>query len=95
MKIVSRFIEVKGRRAKEGSIQLEGNELKCARRFNKRFFMYRIFEEDIPGTFHLVELCDPVHAEGEAVNHVLDINPFNSNRSVIHKVVELQEAVVQ
>ena len=59
-KLISRFIEVKGRRDRGAKIDLRDNELEAARRFGKRYYLYRVFEQG-DGGYGLAILNDPLN----------------------------------
>ncbi len=46
MEVVSRLIEVKGRKKGSSDIELKGNELTAAKRYKKKYYIYRIFKVD-------------------------------------------------
>lgn len=57
---VARFIEVKGRSSKTGSIPLEDNQLESARTHGERYFIYRIYEAVEGKEWQVVVLADPL-----------------------------------
>jgi len=59
---VARFIEVKGRSSATAKIELKGNELKAARNYKDRYYIYRFYEVT-DGEFFVSILQDPVAAE--------------------------------
>jgi hypothetical protein len=71
-RLVTRFIEVKGRSDPGARIDLIGNELAAAERFQDRFFIYRLFREDA-GVFILSILKNPL-IEQDAIETVIRIS---------------------
>ena len=69
---VSRFIEVKGRKHEQGTIELKGNELRAAITYSKRYYLYRI-HETTPGAFALNILQDPRN-QNEALDSSIHVN---------------------
>ncbi len=59
---VLRFIEVKGRSSAAAKIELKDNELKAARTYKDRYYLYRFYIER-PGVFLVAALKDPLGAE--------------------------------
>lgn len=88
---IIRFIEVKGRSSEKGSLTLKGNELICAQKHRKKYFMYRIFKDEDKGIFKLIEIGDPLGSESEALKPQYDVNPFRSQKSKYWKVKEIEE----
>lgn len=60
IELVQRFIEVKGRSTQKGTIPLEGNQLRAARKYRQRYYMYRIYEAIAGQEWEVVELVNPV-----------------------------------
>ena len=69
---VRRFIEVKGRSSSTARIELTGNELKAARKYGDRYFLYRIYQQG-EGQFIVSILKNPMGAE-EAQAQVFEID---------------------
>ncbi len=69
---VSRFIEVKGRSSSTAKIELKGNELRAARNYKDRYYLYRFYEEDT-GRFFVSILRDPVAAD-EAQTTIIEFD---------------------
>lgn len=88
--LISRFIEVKGRKAEKGPITLRGNELVSAQRHHERYYIYRVHEAE-DGVFQLIELSNPLSSEKEAMEILYEVNPYRSDRSRSWKVTELKE----
>ncbi len=66
---IVRFIEVKGRSARSGQVELTDNEYEKAEVKRERYFIYRVFRDpDHPDRFELAVLQDP--ANSKAVRHV-------------------------
>lgn len=86
--LVSRFIEVKSSTNNNGSIDLEGNELKRAQKSQQKYYLYRIFE-DGDGSFELVELNDPIDDSSIKIKYT--VNAFQSERTSRYLVKELLE----
>lgn len=74
---VRRFIEVKGRSSSTARIELKGNELRAAREYGDRYFLYRIYEE-ADGHFMVSILQNPLEAE-EAKAHFIEVNLERAN----------------
>jgi hypothetical protein len=91
MKLVERFIEVKGRVSNIGSVTLKGNELKCAQNNGKRFFLYRVYESEKSGEFELVETPDPLGIEMGALKIQYEIHPFRTKCSRHWDVREIDD----
>ena len=60
IELVQRFIEVKGRSTQKGTIPLEGNQLRAARKYRQRYYMYRIYEAIAGQEWEVIELVNPV-----------------------------------
>ena len=58
--MVSRFIEVKGRRDSGAKIDLRDNELSAARRFGPKYYLYRVYDQG-NGDYSLAILKDPLN----------------------------------
>ena len=65
IRLVQRFIEVKGRSLQKGTIPLEGNELEAARRYRERYYVYRVYEAVSGREWEVVELGNPLDYEWE------------------------------
>lgn len=60
---VVRFIEVKGRSARTGEVELTDNEYEAAERQKERYFLYRVFvDPSDPSVYEVAVLQDPVHS---------------------------------
>ncbi|MBI3303166.1 MAG: DUF3883 domain-containing protein [Deltaproteobacteria bacterium] len=57
---VQRFIEVKGRSSQSGGIQLEGNQLRAARDYEGKYFIYRVYEAVTGQEWQVVVLQNPL-----------------------------------
>ena len=62
LKLVKRFIEVKGRSNSGAVIELRGNALEGARRYSGRYYLYRLFEAN-DGAYDLAILKGPLEPE--------------------------------
>ncbi len=69
---VLRFIEVKGRSSSTAKIELKGNELKAAREYGERYFLYRFYEA-ANGQFIVTILQNPMDAE-EAKATIIEVD---------------------
>jgi hypothetical protein len=58
--MVSRFIEVKGRRDSGAKIDLRDNELSAARRFGRKYYLYRVYDQG-NGGYGVAILKDPLN----------------------------------
>lgn len=74
---VLRFIEVKGRSSSSAKIELKGNELRAAREYGDRYFLYRFYEE-ADGHYLVSILENPLTAE-EAKAHVIEVDLERAN----------------
>lgn len=60
---VARFIEVKGRSARTGEVELTDNEYEAAETQKERYFLYRVFvDPSDPSVYEVAVLQDPVHS---------------------------------
>ncbi len=91
MKLINRFIEVKGSSIIIGTILLKGNELKSAQENRNKFFLYRIYEGERTGVFELVETSNPLELEEGAIKILYEIHPFKSKKSKHWDVTEIDE----
>ena len=69
---VRRFIEVKGRSSSSAKIELRGNELRAAREYGDRYYLYRFFEA-ADGQFFVSTLQNPMNAE-EAKATIIEVD---------------------
>lgn len=69
---VKRFIEVKGRSSATAKIELKGNELRAAREYTDRYFLYRFYEA-ADGQFYVSLLRDPMAAD-EALETIIEVD---------------------
>lgn len=69
---VQRFIEVKGRSSSTAKIELKGNELKAARKYGDRYYLYRFYEES-DGQYMVSILDNPLTAE-EAKTQIVELD---------------------
>ena len=68
---VERFIEVKGRNQRTGAVELTENELSGAEKFEKRYFIYRVFCDPIDrNSRELAILCDPINSPSREISRV-------------------------
>jgi Domain of unknown function (DUF3883) len=66
---VARFIEVKGRSDRSGSVELTQNQRDAGEKFSKRYYVYRVFQDPaLPEHIQLAILCDPVNGGAEVVS---------------------------
>lgn len=72
LRLVERFIEVKGRRNKGASIELRGNEKDAAKKYASKYYLYRLFKstEDV---FSLSILQNPLN-DVDAIEHSLYVH---------------------
>lgn len=92
MKLIDRFIEVKGSVNDKGAITLKGYELACANENRDKFFLYRVCETEKTGEFKLVETQNPLLiGEKNALSIQYEINPFKTKRSKQWVVTEINE----
>jgi hypothetical protein len=89
LNLIERFIEVKGRVSSSGSIILHGNEMKCAQKEGRRFFLYRVYETERTGEFELVETQDPLGIETSALKVQYEVHPFRTRSSKHWAVKEI------
>lgn len=72
-----RFIEVKGRSSSTAKIDLKGNELKAARKYGGRYYLYRFYEAN--DRQYLVSILqNPLTAE-EAKSQIIEIDLERAN----------------
>lgn len=69
---VQRFIEVKGRSSSTAKIELKGNELRAARNYGDRYYLYRFYQH-ADGHYLVSVLKDPMGAE-DALNPGVEID---------------------
>lgn len=74
---VQRFIEVKGRSSSTAKIELKGNELKAARKYGDRYFLYRFYEA-AHGQFYVSILKNPMAAE-ESKETIIEVDLDRAN----------------
>ena len=72
LRLVERFIEVKGRRSRGTSIELRGNEKDAASTYANKYYLYRLSESS-PGEYSLSVLQNPLN-DVDAVEHSLYIH---------------------
>ncbi|WP_210458757.1 DUF3883 domain-containing protein [Vibrio crassostreae] len=72
LRLVERFIEVKGRRSRGTSIELRGNEKDAASNYANKYYLYRLSESS-PGEYSLSVLQNPLN-DVDAVEHSLYIH---------------------
>ena len=60
--LVARFIEVKGRASEAAKIDLRDNAVKAARRYQDRYYLYRVFDRG-NGSYELAVLKNPINDE--------------------------------
>lgn len=86
---VRRFIEVKGRSSSTAKIELKGNELKAAREYGDRYYLYRFYEV-VDNQFCVSILQNPMAAE-EAKSTIIEINLDRAHETNRYDfVVEIQ-----
>ena len=73
IELVARFIEVKGRSSPNGPVPLEGNELRAARKYGGRYYIYRVFELRDGVAWQFVALRDPLAYDWEVS---YEVDPF-------------------
>ena len=81
-RLVGRFIEVKGRGSEKGSIWLEGNELDSARKYNDRYYMYRLYQKTV-WQFEVAVLNDPLSSSPKPA---YEVDLFRSTRTTRYEV---------
>ena len=60
---IERFIEVKGRSATTGEIELTENEYAAADKHRDRYYIYRVFVDPVdPNRFEVAVLGDPINS---------------------------------
>lgn len=91
IKLINRFIEIKGSSMIIGTVLLKGNELKSAQENRNKFFLYRIYEGERTGVFELVETSNPLELEEGAIKRLFEIHPFKSKKSKHWDVTEIEE----
>ena len=69
---VQRFIEVKGRSSSTAKIELKGNELRAARNYGDRYYLYRFYQH-ADGHYFVSILKNPMGAE-DALNPGVEID---------------------
>lgn len=69
---VLRFIEVKGRSSSTATIDLKGNELRAARNYGDRYFLYRFFQQG-DGHYFVSVLQNPMGA-GNAITAAVEVD---------------------
>ncbi|RRJ97499.1 DUF3883 domain-containing protein [Opitutaceae bacterium TAV4] len=84
---VARFIEVKGRSSATAKIELKGNELRAARNYTDRYYLYRFYEEG-EGRFFVSILRDPVAAE-EAQTTIVEFDLERANTTQRYKFTSI------
>jgi hypothetical protein len=70
--LVQRFIEVKGRSEPKGSVLLGGNQLSAARRYEAKYYLYRVYGHRGEDRWQVIELSDPLGYEWE-VSYAVDL----------------------
>jgi hypothetical protein len=60
--LVARFIEVKGRASEAAKIDLRDNAVKAARRYQDKYYLYRVFDRG-NGSYELAVLKNPINDE--------------------------------
>ena len=71
--LISRFIEVKGRSSRDAEIELKGNELTAARKYNDHYYIYRLHENG-DGSFQVSVLQDPLAESSDVLVHSMWID---------------------
>jgi Domain of unknown function (DUF3883) len=67
---VARFVEVKGRSDRGGSIELTQNQRNAAEKFGARYYVYRVYQDPAsPERNQMAILCDPVNGGAEVISH--------------------------
>ncbi|MFC5051071.1 sacsin N-terminal ATP-binding-like domain-containing protein [Rubritalea spongiae] len=84
MSLIDRFIEVKGRRSPGAAIELEGNELQCAKETGVKYYLYRI-SPDKNKVFKLTILNNPL-SKRPAVSYKAVIQPNHTKEVVVHLI---------
>ena len=66
---VARFVEVKGRSDRGGSIELTQNQRNAAEKFGTRYHVYRVYQDPAsPERNQLAILCDPINGGAEVIS---------------------------
>lgn len=60
--VIARFIEVKGRASEAAKIDLRDNAVKAARRYQDKYYLYRVFDRG-NGSYELAVLKNPINDE--------------------------------
>ena len=69
---ILRFIEVKGRSDRTGSVGLSENQRAAADRYKDRYFLYRVYRDRRSGTFEVAVLVAPVGSPAERSRTVFE-----------------------
>ncbi|AXR79655.1 sacsin N-terminal ATP-binding-like domain-containing protein [Natrarchaeobaculum sulfurireducens] len=84
--LIDRYIEVKARSSKKGSITLSGNALRAAEEHRNRYFLYRAYESTADrDSYKVVVLKDPLGCN-EATTRKVSVNPFKTAQSTEYDV---------
>ncbi|WP_394230699.1 DUF3883 domain-containing protein [Shewanella colwelliana] len=78
LRLVERFIEVKGRRSKGAAIELRGNEKDAAKMYANKYYLYRLFKSH-QGEFSLSILQNPLY-DTDAVEHSVYVHMDRSKQ---------------
>lgn len=78
LRLVERFIEVKGRRNRGASIELRGNEKDAASSYANKYYLYRLYESS-SGEYSLSILQNPLN-DVDVIEHSLYIHMDRSKR---------------
>lgn len=85
-RLVSRFIEVKGRGSEKGSIWLEGNERDSARKYHNRYYIYRVYQKT-DEEFEVAVLNDPLSTSPKPA---YEVNFFRATETTRYEVVTIR-----
>lgn len=89
--LIDRYIEVKARSSKKGSITLFGNALQAAEDHRERYFLYRAYENTADlDSYKMVILNNPLDCP-EAITRKVSVNPFKTTRSIEYDVTVLND----
>ena len=87
---IMRYIEVKGRSARTGEVELGDNQLRAAERLRDRYWLYRVFVDPNRDSYYEVALLpDPLNSR--AVRTVTRFNLAEGSGASSYSVTEMSE----
>jgi len=87
---IMRYIEVKGRSARTGEVELGDNQLRAAERLRERYWLYRVFVDPNRDSYYEVALLpDPLNSR--AVRTVTRFNLAEGSGASSYSVTEMSE----